>query len=87
MPTANRRRFVRQAIRYFLAQDYSNKELIIVDDGEEAAGDLVPGDERIRYIRLSDKAVLGEKRNRAAAEKYCKRGTGGYGCLVGNKRR
>ena len=28
-PTANRRRFLPQAIHYFLGQDYSNKELII----------------------------------------------------------
>jgi Glycosyl transferase family 2 len=60
MPTANRRRFVSQAIRYFLAQEYSNKELLIVDDGEEAVGDLVPEDARIRYIRLPRKSVLGE---------------------------
>jgi hypothetical protein len=44
MPTTNRSRFVPQAIRYFLAQNYANKELIIVDDGEEAVGDLVPED-------------------------------------------
>src|SRR6267154_6816708 len=68
MPTANRRRFVPQAIRYFLAQDFPKKELIIIDDGEEVAGDLVPEDERIRYLRLPAKTVLGEKRNRAAAE-------------------
>jgi glycosyltransferase involved in cell wall biosynthesis len=67
-PTANRRRFVPQAIRYFLAQDYSNKELLVVDDGEEAVDDLVPEDEWIRYIRLPRKTVLGEKRNHAAAE-------------------
>jgi glycosyltransferase involved in cell wall biosynthesis len=34
VPTANRRRFVPHAIRYFLAEDYPNKELIIVGDGE-----------------------------------------------------
>jgi len=67
-PTANRRGFLPQAIRYFLAQDYPHKELIIVDDGEDAVGDLVPEDARIRYIRLQGKTVLGEKRNRAAAD-------------------
>ena len=70
MPTANRRRFVPQAIRYFLAQDYPNKELIIVDDGEEAVSDLVPPDERIHYIRLPGKTVLGEKRNCAVSEAH-----------------
>ena len=67
-PTANRRRFLPQAIRYFLAQDYRNKELIIVDDGEDSVADLVPEDHRIRYVRLPAKSVLGEKRNRAASE-------------------
>lgn len=51
MPTYNRRAFVPQAIYYFLRQDYPNKELIIVDDSTDEVGDLIPGDERIRYIR------------------------------------
>jgi glycosyltransferase involved in cell wall biosynthesis len=57
-----------QAIRYFLAQDYPNKELIILDDGVDPVDDLVPNDDGIRYIRLPNKMILGEKRNRAAAE-------------------
>jgi hypothetical protein len=36
MPTANRRRFVPEAIRLFLAQDYLEKELVILDDGEDS---------------------------------------------------
>jgi ADP-heptose:LPS heptosyltransferase/2-polyprenyl-3-methyl-5-hydroxy-6-metoxy-1,4-benzoquinol methylase len=68
MPTANRRQFVPEAIRYFLAQDYPNKELIVIDDGATTVGDLMPDDERIRYIQLPCKTVLGEKRNRAAGE-------------------
>ena len=51
MPTANRRQFVPEAIRYFLAQDYPNKELIVIDDGATTVGDLMPDDERIRYIQ------------------------------------
>ena len=35
MPTANRRPYVAQAIRYFQRQDYPNKELVILDDGED----------------------------------------------------
>src|SRR5262249_49465592 len=61
-------RFLPRAIQYFLEQDYSNKELIIVDDGEEPVGDLVPQDDRIRYLRLPAKTILGEKRNLAASE-------------------
>ena len=35
MPTADRRAFVPLAIRYFLRQDYENRELIILDDGSD----------------------------------------------------
>jgi hypothetical protein len=65
MPTYNRRRFVPRAIRSFLRQDFPNKELVIVDDGTDAIGDLVPDDPRMRYIRLSRRATVGAKRNLA----------------------
>ncbi|HWA27236.1 MAG TPA: glycosyltransferase family A protein, partial [Lacunisphaera sp.] len=65
MPTADRRRFVPQAIAYFLRQDYPARELVILDDGPDPVGDLVPGDPRIRYERLSRRPSLGEKRNLA----------------------
>src|SRR5258708_37994907 len=63
MPTANRRHFVPQAIHYFLRQDYPNRELIVVDDGADSVADLIPVDERIRYIRLKQRATVGAKRN------------------------
>ncbi len=63
MPTCNRRNFVAQSVSYFLRQDYPFKELVILDDGEDAVGDLVPDDERIRYIRLNQGLSLGAKRN------------------------
>jgi len=63
MPTADRRVFVPQAIRYFQSQTYPNRELVIVDDGNESVADLVPDDPRIRYIRLSGQRSLGAKRN------------------------
>lgn len=63
MPTRNRRRFVSQSILYFLRQDYPNKELIILDDGEDSVADLVPDDERIRYVRLDEPLLVGAKRN------------------------
>jgi glycosyltransferase involved in cell wall biosynthesis len=68
MPTCNRRRFVGQSIRCFLRQDYPAKELIILDDGEDAVADLVPNDERIRYRRSAGRMPLGEKRNLACAQ-------------------
>lgn len=63
MPTRNRRNFIGQSISYFLRQDYPLKELTILDDGEDAVGDLVPDDERIRYVRLNRGLSLGAKRN------------------------
>jgi glycosyltransferase involved in cell wall biosynthesis len=68
MPTCNRRPFVAQAIRYFMEQDYPNKELVIVDDGTDCISDLVPDSAQIRYIRLQGKHTLGAKRNLACRE-------------------
>src|SRR6266852_3436172 len=50
MPTRNRRVFVSQAIGYFERQDYPNRELIIVDDGDDRVDDLIPSNASIRYI-------------------------------------
>lgn len=63
MPTHNRRRFVAQAMRYFLRQNYPNKELVILDDGTESVADLLPDDSQIHYIRLTGQRTLGAKRN------------------------
>jgi hypothetical protein len=68
MPTANRRRFVPRAIRYFLRQDYPHCELLVVDDGRETVADLIPEDPRIRYVRLPDRKQVGWKRNYACRE-------------------
>lgn len=65
MPTANRRRWVPAAIDYFQRQDYPNRELIVLDDGEDRVVDVIPPDSRIRYVALERRLVLGEKRNRA----------------------
>jgi Glycosyl transferase family 2/Methyltransferase domain len=63
MPTANRRAFVPKAIRYFLRQDYANRELIILDDGSDPVSDLIPTDPRIRYIRMQERSTMGAKHN------------------------
>jgi len=68
MPTYNRRVFVPQAIKYFLRQDYANRELIIVDDGSTSVADLIPDDPRIRYVRLHRESLLGAKRNLACGQ-------------------
>jgi len=63
MPTADRRGFVPRAIRLFLAQDYDEKELVIIDDGADSVADLVPDDPRIRYFRSETRQPVGAKRN------------------------
>lgn len=63
MPTRDRRPFVGQAIRYFLRQNYERRELIVVDDGRDEIGDLLPDDERVRHVRLRERTTLGAKRN------------------------
>ena len=65
MPTADRRALVPQAIRHFLRQDYPNLELIIVDDGSDSVADLVPANNRIRYVRLARRLSMGAKHNLA----------------------
>lgn len=68
MPTYNRRSFVPQAIRCFLRQDYPQLELLVLDDGSEPVSDLVPNNDRIRYIRLNQKLTIGAKRNLACEQ-------------------
>ena len=65
MPTADRRPLIPQAIRHFLRQDYPSRELIILDDGTDSVADLIPQDERIRYLRLARKLSMGVKHNLA----------------------
>jgi glycosyltransferase involved in cell wall biosynthesis len=67
MPTHNRRAFVARAIGYFLRQDYSCRELIVMDDGIDRVADLIPADPRVRYIELAQQHTLGTVRNLACA--------------------
>lgn len=63
MPTWNRRAFLPAAIRCFLDQTYEPRELVIVDDGDDRIGDLIPDDPRIRYVEIPKKVSTGAKRN------------------------
>ncbi|HKR65688.1 MAG TPA: glycosyltransferase [Thermoanaerobaculia bacterium] len=65
MPTFDRRAFVPDAIRGFLAQDYPRRELIVVDDGLDPVANLIPNDPRVSYIRVYSKMTIGAKRNLA----------------------
>jgi hypothetical protein len=68
LPTYNRRGFLPHAIHYFLRQDYPNKELLVVDDGPDPVGDLIPQHPLIRYVRLPQKVTLGAKLNLCCTE-------------------
>jgi O-antigen biosynthesis protein len=63
MPTCNRREFIPAAIDCWMKQTYTNRELLILDDGEDPVGDLVPDIESICYKRVAKINTLGEKRN------------------------
>lgn len=71
MPTHDRRPFVARAVERFLQQDYPDRELIVIDDGNDPVADLMPDDPRIRYTRLSGRRTIGAKRNLA-----CRAATG-----------
>src|SRR6187402_828302 len=68
--TRNRREWLPKAIRHFQAQTYSNRELLILADGESVA-DLVPADESIHLIQAAmdnpEPINIGDKRNAAVA--------------------
>ena len=68
MPTGDRRQFLALALTNYLEQDYPNKELIIIDDGDDPIGDLTEGLPGVRYVRLTARATIGGKRNRACRE-------------------
>jgi len=63
MPTADRAEYIPLAIHCFLAQTFTASELVILDDGKEPERALIPEHERIRYVRLEHKHILGVKRN------------------------
>jgi O-antigen biosynthesis protein len=65
MPTYNRRSFVLAAIDYFQRQDYPNRELVIVDDGTDPIGDILPNDPEITYLHMRSRRSTGVKRNLA----------------------
>jgi glycosyltransferase involved in cell wall biosynthesis len=67
MPTSNRREFFDRAVHFFRRQDYPNKELVVVDDGQDLVQDLVAGKPDIRYMGLASRTSIGEKRNIAVA--------------------
>ena len=71
MVTRNRSALAISAVKSFLAQTYVARELVILDDGQDAGLETylqALADSRIRHIRLPDESqTLGTLRNRAVA--------------------
>jgi glycosyltransferase involved in cell wall biosynthesis len=65
MPTRDRRPFVGRAVAQFMAQDYPDRELVVIDDGVDRIADLLPDDPRIRLLRSEQRLAVGAKRNLA----------------------
>jgi glycosyltransferase involved in cell wall biosynthesis len=63
MPTANREKYISYAIRYFLQQNYPNKELIILDDGLKPVDRFIPSVPQIKYYYTMPVGTIGTKRN------------------------
>jgi glycosyltransferase involved in cell wall biosynthesis len=63
MPTANRPDFVISAIDNFKKQNYSKKELVILDDGCKSIENQIPDDSQIKYFFSKPLGTIGAKRN------------------------
>lgn len=61
--TRDRPAFFRQALRCFAAQDYRNKEIVVVDDGLTPVEALCAGIPNLEYLRLSAPTPTGSKLN------------------------
>lgn len=72
MVTANRKHLAKRAVECFLNQTYANKELVIIDDGDEDYSSILNNvpPEQLKYIRLKKEPdfVLGKLRNRSLDE-------------------
>lgn len=65
MTTSDSEMLVPFALNYFLYQDYPNVELIIIDDGENAAPELILRCPNVKYFYLKHKKTIGAKKNMA----------------------
>jgi len=71
LPTYNRAKLLDRAMRSILSQDYSNLELIVVDDcSTDETRDVVAGfcDEKIKYYRQEKRRGAAAARNRGIKE-------------------
>jgi len=63
MPTRNRGHLLPLALACFDAQDWPERELVVLDDGEEPVDKAVGGHPGVLYGRLPAITALGKKRN------------------------
>lgn len=64
MPTADRRHLLPLAIACFAAQDWPEKELIVIDDGKDCVADLFAGIAGVTYLTLcGHRLSIGAKLN------------------------
>lgn len=63
LPTFDRPQFLPAALRSFLSQDYSERELIVVDVGHNSIRHLIPEDPHIKYVRSDTPLPCGTARN------------------------
>ncbi|MGD8747885.1 MAG: glycosyltransferase family A protein [Balneolaceae bacterium] len=72
MVTANRKHLMKRSIKCFLNQQYDNKEMVVIDDGEQDLEEVlqeVPSSQ-LQYVKLQKKPenTLGKLRNRSLKE-------------------
>lgn len=66
MPTRDRPEFAVQAVRYFLDQDYPNKEMVVLEDGIPTLEGRLSDDPRVRYVATGKPLrSIGAMRNEA----------------------
>jgi glycosyltransferase involved in cell wall biosynthesis len=63
LPTGARRPFFALAVECFLAQDYPERELIVLDDAPDSVYDLVAHVPGTHYLRVPRSMSIGAKRN------------------------
>lgn len=68
VPTKNRAATIRLAIAAYQSQTYSDRELVILDNGDDETPSLVPDQPDIRYLRVEGNKKTGEMRNLCCEE-------------------